>query len=424
MSPPRPGSAQRRVLYVLQNLPVPFDRRAWLQATALAANGYAVSVICPKARGFNRSRERIEGVEIYRYWSPIEAQAKLAFIVEFIWCFAAAFLLSLRIGLFGRGFDLLHVCNPPETYWPMAQFWRLFGKSFIFDHRDLSPELAEAKFGRNDGILMRGLLWLEKRTFAAAQIVIATNESYKNIAVERGGKRPQDVFIVRSGPALSRFRFHDPDPSYKRGKRFLVLYLGEICSQDGVECLVAAMKQLRDRLGRGDVHCILVGGGPHQPAVVAYADREGLADICTFTGTISNDERLCRILSSADVAIEPVPKNGWSDRSTANKIVEYMFFGLPIVSSDLTEARVSAGAAACYVAPGDPAAMANAIVELLDDPERRAAMGRFGQDRLRNTVAFEYSIPPLLAAYDAAWAQCRRASRAPEGAAYQPKGAG
>jgi glycosyltransferase involved in cell wall biosynthesis len=403
---------QRRVLYVLQNLPVPFDRRAWLQATALAQAGYAVSVICPKARGFNRSRETIEGVDIHRYWSPVEAQARLAFIVEFVWCFAATFLISLKIGLFGRGFDILHVCNPPETYWPMAWFWRAFGKSFIFDHRDLSPELAEAKFGRSDGLLIKGLQWLEKATFRAAQVVVATNESYRKIAVERGGKRPEDVFVVRSAPALSRFKVYPPDPSCKRGKHHLILYLGEICSQDGVEYLVGAVKALRDRLKRDDFHCILVGGGPHQPAVVAHAAAEGVAALCTFTGTISDDERLCRIMSSADIAIEPVPRNGWSDRSTANKIVEYMFFGLPIVASDLTEARVSAGRAALYVEPGDPERMAAAIDALLNDPDRRREMGEAGRARLHGELAFEYSLPHLLAAYDAAWALTRR-GRAP-----------
>jgi len=409
---------KRRVLYVLQNLPVPFDRRAWLQASTLAKSGYEVSVICPKARGFNRSRERLEDVEIHRYWSPIEAQAKLAFIAEFIWCFAATFILSLRIGLFGRGFDILHVCNPPETYWPMAWFWRLFGKSFIWDHRDLSPELAEAKFGRSDGILMKGLLLFEKLTFRAAQIVISTNESYKKIAVERGGKSPEDVFIVRSAPALSRFRAYDPDPEWKCGKPYLVLYLGEICQQDGVEHLVRAVRVMRDRLGRSDFHCILIGGGPHQPAVVAAAAAEGVAELCTFTGTISDDEKLCRILSSADVAVEPVPKNGWSDRSTANKIVEYMFFGLPIVSSDLTEARVSAGDAALYVAPGDDGAMADAIASLLDDPDRRRKMGERGRTRLHSELAFEFSVPYLLAAYDAAWARCGR-GKAARSASYQ-----
>jgi glycosyltransferase involved in cell wall biosynthesis len=393
---------------VVQNLPVPFDRRVWLEATTLARAGYSVSVICPKAKGFTAARETLEDIDIYRYMLPIEAKAAAGFIAEFLWCFCLTALLSLRVALLGRGFDILHVCNPPETYWPMAWLWRAFGKVFIWDHRDLSPELIEAKFGKTDGTLVKALLWFEKMTFRAAQVVISTNESYKRVAIERGGKRPEDIFIVRSGPALSRFKLYPSDPQYKKGSKYLLLYLGEICSQDGVEYLVDAVKSLRDRLGRDDFHCILVGGGPHQPAVVAYAEQAGVADLCTFTGTISNDELLCQVLSSADVAIEPVPKNGWSDRSTANKIVEYMFFGLPMVSSDLTEARVSAGDAALYVTPGDAEAMARGITALLGDPARRRAMGAFGQARLRNSVAFEYSVPNLLAAYEAAWARVRR----------------
>jgi glycosyltransferase involved in cell wall biosynthesis len=346
-------------------------------------------------------------VEIYRYWVPVEGAGLLGFAVEFLYCFIATALLSLRIAVFGRGFDILHICNPPETYWPLAWVWRAFGKVFIWDHRDLSPELIEAKYGRRDGALVRALLFLERMTFRSAQIVISTNESYKQIAIERGGKRTDEIFIVRSGPALSRFKLYEPDPQYRKGKPHLLLYLGEICSQDGVEYLIDAVKALRDDLKRDDFHCLLVGGGPHFKAVVAYAEAQGVSGLCTFTDTISNDELLCRVMSSADVAIEPVPKNGWSDRSTANKIVEYMFFGLPIVSADLTEARVSAGEAALYVAPGDPRAMAEGIASLLDDPVRRRIMGEFGQQRLRSTVAFEYSVPHLLAAYDAAWARVR-----------------
>jgi glycosyltransferase involved in cell wall biosynthesis len=398
---------KRRVLYVLQNLPVPFDRRAWLQASTLAKHGYEVSAICPKARGFNASRELLEGVDIHRYWCPVEGAGLAGFAVEFLYCFLATSLLSLKIAVAGRGFDIIHICNPPETYWPLAWFWRLFGKAFIWDHRDLSPELIEAKFGRRDGVLVRALLWLERMTFRAAQVIVSTNESYKAIALSRGGKRPEDVFIVRSGPSLARFKVYDPDPQYKQGKPHLLLYLGEICSQDGVEYLINAVKGLRYALGRRDFHCILMGGGPHYEAVVAYAEEAGVSDLCTFTNTISNDELLCRIMSSADVAIEPVPKNGWSDRSTANKIVEYMFFGLPIVSSDLTEARVSAGDAALYVDPGKALAMAEGIAALLDDPARRRKMGAAGQVRLRNELAFEYAVPNLLAAYEAAWACVR-----------------
>lgn len=400
------NSPQRRVLYVLQGLPVPFDRRAWLHATTLARHGYAVSFICPKGRGFDKSREELDGVDIYRYWRPIEGEGKLAFIVESLWCFCATFLFSLRVAMCGRGFDILHVCNPPEIYWPMAWFWRAFGKVFIWDHRDLSPELAEAKFGKS-GFIISLLLFLERLSFGAARIVVATNESYKKIAIERGKKRPEDIFIVRSAPSLAKFKLYEPDESFKKGKPNLILYLGEMGPQDGVDNLIRALRVLHDDFDRRDFHCVLIGGGTYQPTVAAYANEIGIGDMCTFTGIVS-DEMLCRILSSADVAIDPLPKNGWSDRSTMNKVLEYMFFGLPIVVGELTEARVSADAAALYVEPGNPRAMAEGIAALLDDPVRRREMGAFGQARLRSALAFEYSVPHLLAAYDAAWAKVRR----------------
>ncbi|HZT87465.1 MAG TPA: glycosyltransferase family 4 protein [Stellaceae bacterium] len=396
-----------RVLIVVQNLPVPFDRRVWLEATSLHANGYAVSVICPKAKGFNRSRERLEGIDIYRYPLPFEARGKLGYIAEFLWCFAATALLSGRVALFGGGFDILHVCNPPETYWPLGWFWRAFGRIFIFDHHDLSPEMAAVKFGRDRGVLIRALLWLEKATFRAAQVVITTNESHKAIAVARGGKRPDDVYIVRSGPELSRFRLYEPDPGVKNGKPHAIVYLGEICEQDGVDYLLRALKILRDEFGRRDFHCVLIGGGPHQPAMDAYAREIGVEELCTFTGRIS-DEALCRILSSADIAIDPDPKNPWSDKSTMNKIVEYMYFRLPIVAFDLAESRVSAAEAALFVEPNVERELARGVAELLDDPQRRAAMGACGGNRVRERLAWQYSVPPLLAAYEAACALRRR----------------
>lgn len=400
------NSPQRRVLYVLQGLPVPFDRRAWLHATTLARNGYVVSFICPRGRGFNAAREELEGVDIYRYWRPIEGEGKLAFIAESLWCFYATFLLSLRVALFGRGFDILHVCNPPEIYWPMAWFWRAFGKVFIWDHRDLSPELAAAKFGAGNGLIMRILFLLERLSFGAAQIVVATNESYKKIAIERGNKQPEDIFIVRSAPSLAKFKLYDPDLSFKNGKPNLIVYLGEMGPQDGVDNLIRALRVLRDDFDRRDFQCVVIGGGTYQPTVAAYATEIGVADLVNFTGIVS-DEMLCRILSSADIGIDPLPKNGWSDRSTMNKVLEYMFFGIPIVVGDLTESRVSADAAALYVEPGSAQAMAEGIAALLDDPARRQEMHAFGRDRLRNKLAFEYSVPNLLAAYEAAWARVR-----------------
>lgn len=393
----------RRVLIVVQNLPVPFDRRVWLEATTLAQAGYQVSVICPKMKGFNASRETIEDIEIYRYPLPIDAQGAAGFAAEFAWCFVMTALLSFRVALFGRGFDVLHVCNPPETYWPLGALWRLFGKVFLFDHHDLSPEMFAAKFESEGGTLFRALLFLERMTFRVAQVVITTNESHKAIAISRGSKAPDDVYIVRSGPDLARFQVYDRSSEWSQGKPFLVAYLGEICKQDGVDHLVRAMKLLRDELGRQDVHCICIGGGPHQPAIVRYAEEVGVADCCTFTGRIS-DEMLCRVLSSADIGIDPDPKNAWSDKSTMNKVVEYMFFGLPVVAYDLQETRVSAGEAGLYVAANDEYALAQGISRLLDDAVARQRMGEAGRRRVRTALAWTYSVPPLLAAYDHAFA--------------------
>ena len=392
----------RRVLIVVQNLPVPFDRRVWLEATTLARAGYKVSVICPKARGFTCSFEMLEDVHIYRYGLPVDAQRSFGFVAEFLWCFVRTAMKTIRVAVVGRGFDVLHVCNPPETYWPLARFWKRFGKRFLFDHHDLSPEMYEAKFGSAGGRTVAGLRFLERMTFRAADLVVTTNESHKRVAVERGGVAPENVYVVRSGPDLERLTVYPPDPAWRNGRRHLIAYLGEICKQDGVEHLVRAMKLLRDDFGHADVHCVFVGGGPHQPAVKAYAEQIGVAGRCTFTGRVS-DEQLCRILSSADVGVDPDPRNDWSDRSTMNKIMEYMFFGLPVVGYELTENRVSAGEAALFATPNQERELARRIAELLEDPARRQRMSQVGRDRVRRVLSWEHSAPVLLAAYDRLW---------------------
>ena len=389
----------RRVLIVVENLPVPFDRRVWLEATTLARNGYRVSVICPKAKGFNRTRETIEDVEIFRYPIPFEAKGALGFALEFVWCFAMTAGLSLFVALFGRGFDLLHACNPPDTFWLLGRFWRLFGRRYVFDHHDLCPEMFAVKFGSDRGLLHRGLLWLERQSMQAADIVITTNQSHKAIAVSRGGKRPENVVVVRSGPDLARFRRFPPCADYSRGQPHLLAYLGEICAQDGVDHMVRALKHLRAL--RQDFHAIFIGGGPHQPAIKAYAEAEGVMGYATFTGRVS-DEELCRILSSATLGIDPDPKNPWSDKSTMNKVIEYMYFGLPVVAFDLHETRVSAGAAGAFAPADDDRALAGTIGALLDDAARRAAMAETGAARVRDVLAWDHSVAPLLRAYERA----------------------
>ncbi len=394
----------KRILIIVQNLPVPFDRRVWLEATTLVRAGYDVSVICPKAKGYNTGFETLEGVDIYRYGLPIEAEGALGFAAEFAWCLGRTFLKSLRVAAFGRGFDAIHACNPPETYWLLGLFWRLFGKKFLFDHHDLSPEMYAAKFGRNSGPVHAALMFLERMTFRTASVVITTNASHKRIAMERGGRAPDDVFIVRSGPELARFSEWPADPAWKKGKTHLIAYLGEICVQDGVDHLVRAVKILRDELGRRDFHCVIVGGGPHQDSIRNYAEEIGVMDLCTFTGRVS-DEDLCRILSSADVAVDPDPKNDWSDKSTMNKIMEYMYFGLPVVAYDLTENMYSAGPAGTFVEGNSEHGLARAISGLLDDPERVREMAENGRNRLREQLAWEYSVPPLLSAYERLFGQ-------------------
>ena len=329
---------------------------------------------------------------------PIDPQGALGYIIEFLYCWLATALLSLKVALSGHGFDVIQACNPPDTYWLLALLWRPFGKKFVFDHHDLSPEMYGAKFEKSEGLIYDALLWLERRSFRAADIVITTNESHKKIAQDRGGKRGDDVYVVRSGPDLSRFRVYPRNPAYAHGKAHLIVYLGEMCKQDGVDHLVRAVKDLRDECGRKDFFCLFVGGGPHQPSIEQYAQEAGIMDVAAFTGRVS-DEELCRILSSATLGIDPDPKNPWSDKSTMNKVIEYMYFGLPVVAYDLHETRVSAGSAGVYAEPNSELELAKAIAALLDAPERRKHMAEAAKSRVVNKLAWDHSVPVLLAAY-------------------------
>jgi glycosyltransferase involved in cell wall biosynthesis len=391
-------SEKRRVLIIVENLPCPFDRRVWQEARTLRDAGCTVSIICPKGKGYERSREEIDGIAIYRHSLPVEASGCIGYALEYTWALCAQMVLSLRV-LFGRGFDVIHACNPPDTIFLIAGFYKLFGKKFVFDHHDINPELYEAKFGRRD-IFYRLMLALERWTFRVADVSLATNESYKRIALERGRMPRDKVFVVRSGPSLERLRPLPPQPSLKHGRRFLVGYVGVMGRQEGIDLLLQAARHIVCEKGRTDVHFGLVGGGTELEAMKALAREMGIADYVTFTGRVP-DAELLAMLNTADVCVNPDVANEMNDKSTMNKIMEYMALGKAIVQFDLTEGRFSAQSASLYARRNDPVDMAEKIISLLDDEDRRRSMGNFGRLRVANELSWEHEVPKLLAAYEA-----------------------
>jgi glycosyltransferase involved in cell wall biosynthesis len=391
---------ERRVLILVENLPSPFDRRVWQEATALRDAGYGVSIICPTGKGHEKTRETIDGIDIWRYRLPVEGAGALGYLIEYAAALAFTFFLSLKV-FFGKGFDVVHACNPPDLFFLIGGFYRLFGRKFVFDHHDANPELFEAKFGRR-GLFYRILLFLEKATFRTADVSIATNESYKRIAIKRGGMPPEKVFVVRSGPSLERLKVIPPEERLKKGKRFLVGYVGVMGKQEGIDYLLIAAAHIVHELRRTDVHFGLVGGGTSLDEMRKLARQLGLEDHVTFTGRVPDDAMLA-MLNTADVCVNPDVANAMNDISTMNKVMEYMALGKPMVQFDLAEGRFSAREASLYARRNDPFDLALKIVELLDDPERRRAMGAYGRRRVESELEWRYEKPKLLAAYDALW---------------------
>ena len=388
----------RRVLIIVENLPCPFDRRVWQEARTLSASGYVVSIICPKGKGYEKSYEEIDGIAIHRHSLPVEADRWYGYAVEYLWAFCAQMVLSLRV-LVGRGFDVIHACNPPDTIFLVAWFYRLFGKKFLFDHHDINPELYEAKFGRRD-FFYKLMVLLERITFNTASVSIATNESYRRIAIERGGMPPEKVFVVRSGPSLDRLKIQPPTPALKQGRKYLVGYVGVMGRQEGIDLLLHSVRYIVRDKGRQDVHFGLVGGGTELNAMKAMAQELGVVDYVTFTGRVP-DAELLAMLNTADVCVNPDLANEMNDKSTMNKIMEYMALGKAIVQFDLTEGRFSAQEASLYARRNDPIDMADKILSLLDDADRRRSMGNFGRLRVANELSWDHEVPNLLAAYEA-----------------------
>ncbi len=386
------------ICLIVENLPVPFDRRVWQEARALTEAGYRVSVICPKTRGFSRSRESLEGIEIYRHWLW-EASGALGYLVEYGCALAAEFFLAVKIYARTR-FRILHACNPPDTIFLMGLFFKLFGARFIFDHHDLNPELFEAKF-RRKGFLYRMVLLAERLTFRTATVTIATNDSYREIALTRGKKRPERVFVVRSCPDLKNVRRGPARPELKEGKPYLVAYVGVMGAQDGLDLLLESIEIVAKRKDRRDAFFVLIGAGTELPRLQALAAEKGLDAAVRFTGRIP-DEELAAYLSTADVCVAPDPKNPMNDKSTMNKILEYMAYGRPVVLFDLTEGRRSAADAALYARPNDPADFAEQMLKLLDSESLRRQLGERGRRRIEEKLNWEIEKKALLEAYETA----------------------
>ena len=396
IAPHRP----RRVLFLVENLPSPFDRRVWQEATALRDAGYTVSIICPTGRGCEKKFESIDEIDIWRYDLPLEGAGAKGYALEYSAALLWTFLIAWRV-FFARGFDAIHACNPPDLFFLIGGFFRLLGKKFLFDHHDINPELYEAKFGRRD-FLYRLLLKLEYWTFRTANVSIATNESYRRIAIDRGRMPPERVFVVRSGPCLTRMKRLPPEPRLKRGRRHLVGYVGVMGKQEGIEYLLQAVRHIVVERARTDVHFGVVGGGTSLGPMRTLAGELGIADYVTFTGRVSDEEMLA-MLNTADVCVNPDVANDMNDKSTMNKVMEYMALGKPIVQFDLAEGRYSAQQASLYARRNDPIDLAAKMLELLDDPVRRERMGEFGRRRVESELEWRHEIPKLLAAYEALW---------------------
>jgi len=394
-SPQSSSNSTPSVLLVVENLPVPYDRRVWQEALALSAAGFHVSVISPATKLYPRLREVLEGIHIYRYPIMIEGKGHLGLVIEYLWSFLCISYLTVLVAI-QRGFQAIVIANPPDIFFPIVWMWRLFGRKTVFDHHDLTPELFSTKFRVDKSIVLSFFYFAERRMLRAVHKVISTNESYKSIALARGRRKDEDVVVVRNAPDPTRFSVRPPELELRKSAPFMVAFLGEIGQQDGVDILIRAIGAIRAALGPGMVHYVLMGAGPHFEAIVKYAEAQGVAGEITFTGRANNDT-ICRVLSTADVAVDPCPGSPHANISTATKIMEYMFFSLPIVAFDLLETHRSGDDAVCYARVDDESDFARQIVRLLKDEGRRRTLGAAARLRLDSALSWRVSSQKLIA---------------------------
>jgi glycosyltransferase involved in cell wall biosynthesis len=387
---------KRKILIIVENAPVPLDPRVWNEASSLQRNGYSVTVVCPRDEGCERFYEVIDGVHIYRHPMPKAGHAPIGYLWEYICTLCWEFLYAWWI-YFRRGFHVIQGCNPPDDLFLVALPFKLFRVKYIFDQHDLNPELYLAKYAKK-GLLYNVQVWLEKLTYRFSDVVIATNGSYREVAITRGGMSPDDVFIVRNGPDPATFKAVPHNSLLKYGKSYLIGYVGNMSIQEGLDILLDVVQYIKN-MGRHDIHFTCVGKGPSLPELCKMVRDKDLTDMVNFTGRVPYDQ-LLEILSTADVCVNPDRPCEMNDKSSMIKIVEYMALGKPIIQFNLKEGRFSAQDASLYADTDNQVAdFAAKLLWLLENPAERHRMGQYGRKRVERELAWEYSVPNLLAAY-------------------------
>lgn len=391
----------RRVLIIVENLPVPHDKRVWQEAQSLTAAGYRVAVICPKGHGLTTSHEVIDGVEIFRHSLPFEARRGVEYIFEYSWALVCEFLLTWKVW-WRHGFDVIHACNPPDTIFLIARLFRvLFGTRFVFDHHDGNLELWIAKGGRQ-GAVYKALAFLERQTFRSADVSLAVNDHYCELARNRGGMAADRVFLVRNGPSralVDRISERMATPSTDGESRIVVGYLGVMGKQDSVDNLIRIAADIVQQRGRDDVMFRIMGAGPELESLKQMVCDLGIEASVSFTGWVGGDDYIKNI-SSCDICVNADEVNDYNRNCSPNKIYEYMIFAKPIVQFDMPESRIVAGNGALYAAPNDNADFAARILELVDNSDLREEIGQRGRKRFLAKFTWDNSERGLLAAYE------------------------
>lgn len=384
----------KHILIIVENLPVPFDRRVWQEANTLKDEGAKVSIICPKMKGYTASYEVIDGIEIYRHSLPIEARGAVGYLLEYSVALFWEFILSWKI-YFKKRFHVIQGCNPPDLIFLVALWFRILGVKYVFDHHDINPELYIAKFNRR-GFFYKLMVLSERLTFATAEFSIATNESYKEIAIRRGKMAEENVQVIRSGPKLDRLKLLPPDNQFFKGRKYLVGYVGVIGEQEGIDLLLESVKIIVSM--RDDIQFAIVGGGSDLEKMKQLSEKLKLIKYVDFYGRVP-DDLLIAILNSADICVNPDKPTEMNNLSTMNKIMEYMALKKPVVQYDLKEGRFSSQDASLYARCGDPNDFAIKIMQLIDDQELRGKMGALGYDRVINELSWDFEKEKLVRFY-------------------------